>query len=73
MIKHLKDTALVKKVGGKFRLTSLIQKRLRELMEGSRPLIEDTEGLTQLEIVIKEIIEDKIAVKQEKSASDELK
>lgn len=73
MIEHLKDTALVKKVGGKFRLTSLIQKRLRELMEGSRPLIDDTEGLTQLEIVVKEIFEDKIAVKQEKTATDELK
>ncbi len=71
MINHLKDTALVKKVGGKFRLTSLIQKRLRELMEGSRPLIDDVEGLTQLEIVVKEILEDKIAVKKEKVASED--
>lgn len=73
MIDNLKDRELAKKVGGKFRLTSLIQKRLRELMEGSRPLTDDIEGLTQLEIVIKEIMEDKIAVKADKSSADELK
>ena len=62
MIEELKSTELIKKVGGKFKLTALIQKRLTELMQGSRPLIEDTEGKTYLEIVIREVLEDKIAI-----------
>ncbi|MHC4571814.1 MAG: DNA-directed RNA polymerase subunit omega [Planctomycetota bacterium] len=65
MIEELKNTDIINKVGGKYRLTSLIQKRLDELMEGSRPLIEDTEGKTQLEIVIQEILQDKIAIDEE--------
>ena len=60
MIEHLKSTDIVNKMGGKFRLTALVQKRLGELLQGSRPLIEDTEGKTQLEIVIQEILQDKI-------------
>jgi len=60
MIEELKDEKLVKKVGGKFRLTALVQKRLNELLQGSRPLIEDTKGRSQLEIVIQEILQDKI-------------
>ena len=62
MINQLKSDELTKKVGGRFKLTALIQKRLRELMQGSRPLIEDAEGKTQLEIVIQEILEDKITI-----------
>jgi hypothetical protein len=30
-------------------------------MQGSRPLIEDSEGKTHLEIVVEEILQDKIA------------
>ena len=62
MINKLKSTKLVNKVGGRFKLTALIQKRLTELVQGARPLIEDTAGKTQIEIVIQEILEDKIAV-----------
>ncbi|MHC4264564.1 MAG: DNA-directed RNA polymerase subunit omega [Planctomycetota bacterium] len=62
MIEELKNTNLVNKVGGRFRLTALVQKRLREILEGSRPLIDDTEGMSQLEIVIQEILQDKIAI-----------
>jgi DNA-directed RNA polymerase subunit omega len=61
MIEELKSTKLVHKVGGRFKLTALIQKRLNELVQGARPLIENTEGKTLLEIVIQEILEDKIA------------
>ena len=71
MIEELKSTDIVKKVGGRFKLTALIQKRLGELLEGSRPLIEDTEGKTQLEIVIQEILQDKIAIDYEASGIDE--
>ncbi len=62
MIDEFKSDAIVKKVGGRFILTALIQKRLAELLRGARPLIEDTEGKTLLEIVVKEIMQDKIAV-----------
>ena len=61
MLNELKNEKLIQKIGGRFKLTALIQKRLAELMQGSRPLIENTEGKTQLEIVIQEIVEDKIA------------
>ena len=62
MIEELKDTEIVRKVGGRFKLSSIIQKRMVELMEGGRPLIADTEGMTMMEIVIEEIKQDKIAV-----------
>ena len=62
MIEELKDITLADKVGGRFKLTALIQRRLKELMEGSRPLIEDAKDKTQLEIVIQEILQDKIAI-----------
>ena len=62
MIEELKDTAILKKVGGRFKLSSMIQKRMVELMEGSRPLISDTEGMTAMEIVIEEIKQDKIDI-----------
>ena len=45
MIEELKDTTVLNKVGGRFKLSALIQKRMIELMEGGRPLIEDTEGM----------------------------
>ncbi len=62
MIEELKNTDIIKKVGGRFKLTALIQKRLSELVHGARPLIEDVEGKTQMEIVVQEIIQDKIAI-----------
>jgi len=62
MIDELKSEKIVDKVGGRFRLTALIQKRLSELLQGARPLIEDAEGKTMLEIVVQEILQDKIAV-----------
>ena len=70
MIEELKSTELADKVGGRFKLTALIQKRLGELMQGSRTLIEDTEGKTQLEIVIQEILQDKITIDYEASGID---
>ncbi len=70
MIEELKSTEIVNKVGGRFKLTALVQKRLGELMAGARPLIEDTEGKTQLEIVIQEILQDKITIDYEASGID---
>ncbi len=62
MIDEFKSEAIIKKVGGRFKLTALVQKRLGELLRGSRPLIENTEGKTMLEIVVQEIMQDKIAI-----------
>jgi len=62
MIEDLKSTDIINKVGGRFRLSALIQKRMLEIMQGARPLIEDTEGKTPMEIVVAEILQDKIAV-----------
>lgn len=67
MIEELKSTDLINKVGGRFKLTALVQKRLDELVRGARPLIEDTEGRTMLEIVIQEILQDKIAIETKDS------
>lgn len=62
MIEELKSRDIINKVGGRFKLSSLVQKRMLELMQGARPLIEDTEGKTQMEIVIDEIKHDKIGI-----------
>ena len=61
MIEALKSDEIVNKVGGRFKLTALIQKRMLELMDGARPLV-DRDGLTDLEVVIQEILQDKIAI-----------
>lgn len=61
MIEALKSDAIVKKLGGRFKLTALIQRRLKELvMDGARPLVE-RDGRTDLEVVIEEIMQEKIA------------
>jgi len=56
------EEELVQMVGGKFRLTSLIQKRIVELNRGAPPLVEfeDNDEPTLKQIVIKEILEGKI-------------
>ncbi|GMU24144.1 MAG: hypothetical protein AMXMBFR13_42210 [Phycisphaerae bacterium] len=59
MIEPLKDDAIINKVGGRFRLTALIQKRWVELMQGARPTI-DPEGRSELEVIVEEILEGKI-------------
>ena len=59
MIELLKSEDLINKVGGRFKLSTLIQKRWRELMMGARPMIEPGK-MTPMEIVIREIQEGKI-------------
>ena len=67
MIEALKSDDIANKVGGRFKLTALVQKRLLELMDGARPLIERTDGMTDLELVVQEILHDKIAIDYEAS------
>ncbi len=60
MIEALKSDEIVKKMGGRFKLTALIQRRLKELIiDGARPLVERN-GRTDLEVVIDEILSEKI-------------
>ncbi len=59
MIDELREEEIVAKVGGRFKLSTLIQKRLVALNSGSRPLVDGNED-DKLQIVIKEIMEDKI-------------
>ena len=66
MIEALKSDEIVNKVGGRFKLTALIQKRMLELMDGARPLVE-RDNLTDLEVVIQEILQDKITIDYEAS------
>lgn len=55
------EEELVRKVGGKFALTSLLQKRLVELNRGDRPLVEvDGEEVDSRRIACQEILEGKI-------------
>ena len=61
MIEALKSDEIVQKVGGRFRLTALIQRRLGEIIDGARPLVERN-GMSDLEVVIQEIMEDKITI-----------
>ncbi len=61
MIPALKDDVLINRFGGRFRLTAVIQKRWRQLLRGARPMVEP-EGLTELEIVVKELVEGKIEI-----------
>jgi|TARA_B100000809_G_scaffold171808_1_gene169114 DNA-directed RNA polymerase subunit omega len=59
MLEDLKEEVIVNKVGGRFKLSTLIQKRLVALNKGSRPLVElDTNN--NMEVVIQEIKQDKI-------------
>ena len=71
MIDALKSDEIVNKVGGRFKLTALIQKRMIELMDGARPLVERSGNMTDLEVVIQEILQDKIAIDYEASGLEE--
>lgn len=61
MIDALNSDEIVKKFGGRFKLTALIQRRLGELIDGARPLI-DRDGRSDLEVVVEEILQNKISI-----------
>ena len=71
MIEALKSEEIVNKCGGRFKLTALIQRRMVELLQGSRPLVERNipgrKALTDMEVVVQEILEDKISIDYEGS------
>ena len=67
MIEALRSEEIINKCGGRFKLTVLIQKRMVELMQGSRPLVERRRGMTDMEVAIQEILEDKITIDTERT------
>ena len=59
MLDAFKNEDMINKVGGRFKLSSLIQKRLVALNRGARPLIEiPTKDM--MEVVVAEILQDKV-------------
>lgn len=75
MLDDLKEEKIVNKVGGRFKLSTLIQKRMVALNTGARPLV-DLRTTDKMAIVIQEILQDKIfldstgAVQTRASAGD---
>lgn len=62
MYELLKHDDLYDKVGGPFKLTRLIQKRLAALVKGAKPLVDiDTDD--KMQIVLEEIRQGKIGLK----------
>lgn len=59
MLEELKDEDVVRKVGGRFKLSTLVQKRLVQLNQGSRPLVDENTA-DKMHIVLQEILQDKI-------------
>ena len=72
MIEALNSDEIVNKFGGRFKLTALIQRRLGELIDGGRPLV-DRDGRSDLEVVIEEIVQNKISIDWDASGLDEPK
>ena len=78
MHEEFKEETIVNKVGGRFKLSTLVQKRLVALNKGARPLVDFRTG-DKMAIVIREIMEDKIyldtsgQVRTVESLHDELK
>jgi DNA-directed RNA polymerase subunit omega len=81
MIEALREEEIVNKVGGRFKLSTLIQKRLVALNSGARALV-TLKTDNKIEVVIQEILQDKIyldtelhvqiAADQQAAAADEL-
>jgi DNA-directed RNA polymerase subunit omega len=64
MIEQLREEEIIKKVGGRFKLSTLIQKRLVQINGGARPLVPVTNE-NKMQIVINEIMQDKIFLDSE--------
>jgi len=70
MIEELKDEELMRKIGGRFRLSALIQKRLVALNGGTPSAIDhgrvgSTATRDRLHTVIQEILQDKVYLNTE--------
>ncbi len=59
MYEELSGERIIEKVGGRFKLSTLLQKRIVQLNRGSKPLV-DIRGGDNLDIAIREVMEDRI-------------
>jgi DNA-directed RNA polymerase subunit omega len=64
MLEELKEEEIVNKVGGRFKLSTLIQKRLVQLNQGSRALV-NVDTHDKMSIVLQEIMQNKIVLNME--------
>lgn len=60
MLEELKEEEIINKVGGRFKLSTLIQKRIVQLKQGSRVLVDAAGNEDQMRLVLQEILQDKI-------------
>lgn len=59
MLNEFREDDIVRKVGGRFRLSTLLQKRMVALNRGSTPLV-DLKTRNLMEIAVAEVMQDKI-------------
>jgi DNA-directed RNA polymerase subunit omega len=59
MLDELREDDIVRKVGGRFKLSALVQKRMVALNRGARPLV-DLPTKDLMKVVLSEIMLDKI-------------
>ncbi len=59
MLDDLKEEGIVNRVGGRFKLSTLIQKRMVALNTGAKPMV-DLRTNDRMAIVVQEILQDKI-------------
>jgi DNA-directed RNA polymerase subunit omega len=59
MYDQFREEEIVRKVGGRFKLSTLIQKRLVALNKGATPLVH-VDSQDKMVVVIQEILQDKI-------------
>jgi DNA-directed RNA polymerase subunit omega len=59
VLEQLKEEEIVNKVGGRFKLSTLIQKRMVQLNNGAHPLV-DLRTTDRMAVVLEEILQDKI-------------
>lgn len=57
-----KSAIAAEKVGGNFKLCVLLQKRVRQLVGGSPPLVKVTADMSPIDIALDEVIEGKISL-----------
>lgn len=69
MLEELKDEETVNKVGGRFKLSTLIQKRLVQLNQGSRALV-NVDTHDKMSIVLQEIMQDKIILNMDNEVEE---
>jgi len=67
MARKYDEDEIIGKVGGRFKLASLLEKRYKELLFGARPLVE-VDSNDPLDILLTEVVEGKIELIPESDA-----